>query len=35
MMSELALALGEEEVYDIDLSDAQSRPLVQQIVDAS
>lgn len=33
MMTELALALSEEEVYDIDLSDAASHELVQQILD--
>jgi hypothetical protein len=33
MMTELAIALSEDEVYDIDLSDEQSIPLVQSIFD--
>lgn len=33
MMTELAIAFGEDEVYDIDLSDTESTPLVQSIFD--
>jgi hypothetical protein len=32
MMTEMALAFDEEEVYDIDLTDAQSHELVSQIL---
>lgn len=33
MMTELAIALSEEEVYKIDLSDAHARALVQSTFD--
>lgn len=33
MMSELAIALSEEEVYSIDLSDEKALPLVQSIIE--
>lgn len=33
MMTELAIALSEDEVYDIDLSDTHAVTLVQSIID--